>query len=72
MTTPQPLSPLYHGLPEVQAEALRGCPIAGHWRERSAILEGCRYGGAWHPLRGAKRGPGGTVLIGGMVLVPEG
>jgi len=67
-----PLSACYHQLPEVSREQLKGRPIAGHWRERSGMLEGCRYGGAWHPLRGAERGPGGTLLVGGMILVPEG
>jgi hypothetical protein len=68
----QPLSECYLRLAEVSQEELKGRPIAGHWRERSGMLEGCRYGGAWHPLRGAERGPGGTLLVGGMILVPEG
>lgn len=68
----EPLSDCYLKLPEVSLEQLKGCPVAGHWRVRSGMLEGCRYGGAWHPLRKAERGPAGMLLIGGMILVPEG
>lgn len=68
----EPLSDCYLKLPEVSLEQLRGRPVAGHWRVRSGMLEGCRYGGAWHPLRKAERGPAGMLLIGGMILVPEG
>lgn len=68
---PLPLSPAYLNLQEAAPEELRGLPVAGHWRTRAGMLEGMRYGGAWHPLSGAKRGAGNTVLIGGLILVPE-
>lgn len=61
----------YWNLPAVEPSSLQGVPIGGQWRIRGGILEGQRYGGAWHPIRRGQRGPRGVLLVNGLVLVPE-
>lgn len=64
-------------LPEATPEDLRGRLVAGMWRiSRTGRLEAQRFGGAWQPLEvsgggahGLKRGPSGTLLHDGELLV---
>lgn len=61
----------YLDLPEAHPDRLQGKPIGGRWRIRNGTLEGQRFGGAWHPLRSAERGPGDVIVSNGMILVQE-
>lgn len=72
MSQPLPPSDCYLKLEQVSQDDLKAVPVAGHWRVRSGAIEGARFGGAWHPVPFAKRGPGNVLLVNGMILVPEG
>lgn len=70
MTRPQLNQPPQE-LPLADPAALRGMQVSGVWRARGGRIEARRFGGAWHEARDPKRGPSGTLLAGGVLLVQE-
>jgi hypothetical protein len=61
----------FEDLPTATPQQLHRKPVAGHWRQTPHRLEARHFGGAWHPIHNALRGPGNVLLVHGMVLAPE-